>query len=112
MRFDANSADVRRIEKKTDPLHKLLAHVTLMVTRRGRILVGALSLSSGQNQSAQSHVRSGWKADGFHHEEHEGTRRTECDELSNRVIGCAIGSTGNLDRVCWSQRISNARRTS
>lgn len=28
--------------------------------------------------------------DRFHHEEHEGTRRMEFDELSSRVIGCAI----------------------
>jgi len=32
----------------------------------------------------------------LHHEEHEGTRRLQFDELSNRVIGCAIEVHRNL----------------
>ena len=49
MRFDANSAAVPCVEKKTDPLHNSLAHTTLMVTRRGRILSDALSFPGKMN---------------------------------------------------------------
>jgi len=41
-------------------------------------------------QSRDPFVRTGEEEDRFHHEEHEGTRRMEFDELSNQVIGCAI----------------------
>jgi GxxExxY protein len=42
------------------------------------------------NGSGQANACTVEQNERLHHEEHEGTRRMDFDELSNRVIGCAI----------------------